>query len=114
MVVISAHKFGGPVGIGALLLRDWAMLAPAGGQERGYRPGTENLPGVMAMLAALEAEVKRSFLREQVVVTFAVCAHHMVELTDPRRCPQCAAEGTGHQPLGRIPHTATRACTLEM
>lgn len=41
----------------------------------------------------LEAEVKRSFLREQVVVTFAVCAHHMIELTDPRRCPQCAAEG---------------------
>jgi len=55
LIALSAHKFGGPIGIGALLMRDWAMLAPTGGQERGYRPGTENLPGAMAMAAALEA-----------------------------------------------------------
>jgi len=55
MIALSAHKFGGPVGIGALLVRDWAMLNPSGGQERGYRPGTENLPSAMAMSAALEA-----------------------------------------------------------
>ena len=55
MVAISAHKFGGPIGIGALLVRDWAMLTPSGGQERGYRGGTENLPGALAMAAALEA-----------------------------------------------------------
>jgi len=54
MIAISAHKFGGPIGIGALLVRDWAMLVPGGGQERGYRGGTENLPGAMAMAAALE------------------------------------------------------------
>jgi cysteine desulfurase len=56
LVAISAHKFGGPVGVGALLVRDWAMLKPSGGQERGYRGGTENLPGVLAMVAAAEAE----------------------------------------------------------
>jgi len=55
MIAIAAHKFGGPVGIGALLLRDLAMLEPSGGQEKGYRPGTENLPSAMAMAAALEA-----------------------------------------------------------
>lgn len=55
LIAISAHKFGGPVGVGALLVRDWAMLRPTGGQERGYRAGTENLPGVLAMVAALEA-----------------------------------------------------------
>ena len=55
MVVLSAHKFGGPVGIGALLLREAALIHPSGGQERGYRPGTENLPGALAMAAALEA-----------------------------------------------------------
>lgn len=55
MVVLSAHKFGGPVGIGALLLRDAGLIHPSGGQERGYRPGTENLPGALAMAAALEA-----------------------------------------------------------
>ncbi len=55
MVVISGHKLGGPIGIGALLLRDYAMLEPSGGQERGYRAGTENLPGVLGLAAALEA-----------------------------------------------------------
>ncbi|WP_144097900.1 cysteine desulfurase family protein [Croceicoccus sediminis] len=55
MAAISAHKFGGPPGIGALLVRDFALLAPTGGQERGYRGGTENVAGAMAMAAALEA-----------------------------------------------------------
>ncbi len=55
MAVISAHKFGGPIGVGALLVRDYAMLKPGGGHERGYRRGTENLPGVLGMAAALEA-----------------------------------------------------------
>ncbi len=55
LIALAAHKFGGPIGIGALLVRDWAMLTPGGGQERGYRGGTENLPGVLAMTAALEA-----------------------------------------------------------
>lgn len=55
LVALSAHKFGGPIGVGALLVRDWAMLSPTGGQERGYRAGTENLPGALAMAAALEA-----------------------------------------------------------
>jgi cysteine desulfurase len=54
LIAISAHKFGGPVGIGALLVRDFAMLRPDGGQERGYRGGTENLPCAFAMMAALE------------------------------------------------------------
>jgi len=53
--IVAAHKFGGPVGVGALLVKDLAMLHPGGGQERGYRRGTENLPGVLGMAAALEA-----------------------------------------------------------
>ena len=55
MIAISAHKFGGPPGVGALLVRDLALLEPSGGQEQGYRAGTENLPGILAMAAALEA-----------------------------------------------------------
>lgn len=58
MAVISAHKFGGPIGIGALLVKDYAMLRPTGGHERGYRRGTENLPGALGMAAALEAARK--------------------------------------------------------
>jgi cysteine desulfurase len=52
-VALSAHKRGGPPGIGALLVRDLATLMPTGGQERGYRPGTENLPAALGYAAAL-------------------------------------------------------------
>ncbi|WP_028055937.1 cysteine desulfurase family protein [Sphingobium bisphenolivorans] len=54
MIAISAHKFGGPPGIGALLIKDLALIHPSGGQEQGYRAGTENLPAILAMAAALE------------------------------------------------------------
>jgi cysteine desulfurase len=55
LIVVSAHKLGGPIGIGALLVKDFAMLEPSGGHERGYRAGTENLPGALGFAAALEA-----------------------------------------------------------
>lgn len=56
-VSLSAHKFQGPKGIGALLLRQGVPLLPqtGGSQERGRRGGTENLPGIVGMAAALEA-----------------------------------------------------------
>jgi len=56
LIAISAHKLGGPPGIGALLVKDLAMIAPSGGQEKGYRGGTENLPGAMGFAAAVEAK----------------------------------------------------------
>jgi cysteine desulfurase len=52
-IALSAHKRGGPIGVGALLVRDLATLDPTGGQERGYRPGTENSPGILGYAAAL-------------------------------------------------------------
>ncbi|QWT13889.1 cysteine desulfurase family protein [Sphingobium xenophagum] len=58
MIAISAHKFGGPPGIGALLVRDLGFLHAGGGQEQGYRAGTENLPAILAMAAALEARTE--------------------------------------------------------
>ena len=54
-IAVSAHKLGGPPGIGALLVRDIATLAPSGGQEKGYRRGTENLPAAAGFAAALRA-----------------------------------------------------------
>ena len=53
-IAVSAHKLGGPPGVGALLVRDSATLKPSGGQERGYRRGTENWPAVAGLAAALE------------------------------------------------------------
>jgi len=55
LISVSAHKLGGPPGTGALLVRDLGDLVPEGGQEKGYRGGTENLPGAVGFVAALEA-----------------------------------------------------------
>ena len=60
LVSVSAHKFGGPKGVGALVVRGRATGAVAplcggGGQERSLRPGTENVAGIVAMATAAVA-----------------------------------------------------------
>jgi len=58
MVSISAHKFGGPQGVGALAFRRPVVLEPliyGGPQERERRAGTHNVAGIVGMAAALEA-----------------------------------------------------------
>ena len=57
---VSAHKFNGPKGVGALVVRtglDWPGLQ-AGSQERGRRGGTENLPGIAGFAAAAEVAAR--------------------------------------------------------
>ena len=59
MLSLSAHKFHGPRGIGALYVKrgiELTSFMEGGGQERGKRPGTENLPAIMGMAAALKEE----------------------------------------------------------
>lgn len=58
LVSVSAHKLGGPKGVGALVARRHAHLRPlllGGGQERGRRSGTLNVAGIVGFAAALEA-----------------------------------------------------------
>ena len=55
-IVVAAHKFGGPPGIGALLVKDTASLDAVGGQEGGFRPGTAAVPSIMGFAAACEAD----------------------------------------------------------
>lgn len=57
MLSLSAHKFHGPKGIGALYAKRGIILETiinGGAQERGKRAGTENIPAIMGMAAALE------------------------------------------------------------
>lgn len=59
-LALSAHKFGGPKGVGVLYGKTGAPLSPlieGGAQERGKRAGTEDLPAIAAMAAALKASV---------------------------------------------------------
>ncbi len=57
LVSFSAHKFHGPKGVGALVVRKgtkWLPVFLGGGQERNRRPGTENVPGIVGMAAACD------------------------------------------------------------
>ncbi len=62
LVAVSAHKFGGPKGVGALVVREGVAVRPiihGGGQERDRRSGTHNVAGIVAMAAAMRATVDR-------------------------------------------------------
>ncbi len=80
-LAVSAHKIGGPMGVGALALACGTKLAPrnlGGGQERGLRGGTENLAGIAGFAAAAAAALTdldkndsirmlRDYLQEQLL-----------------------------------------------
>jgi cysteine desulfurase len=55
-IAACSHKLGGPPGIGVLLVRDLAALDAAGGQEKGYRRGTQDMPAALGFAAALAAK----------------------------------------------------------
>jgi cysteine desulfurase len=81
LVAVSAHKFGGPKGVGALVVRRRAggRLAPVlhgGGQERDLRSGTHNVAGIVAMAAALSATVRE---RDEVVARVGALRDRLAE-----------------------------------
>ena len=98
MLSLSGHKFHGPRGVGALYIR--RGIAPAniiegGGQERGKRPGTENLPGIMGMAAALDEAVanleahtaKVTALRDKLIAGLSKIPHCVLNGDAVNRLP---------------------------
>lgn len=73
MLSLSAHKFGGPQGVGVLHVRREVPLEPVlhgGGQELGRRSGTHNVAGIVGMAAAMEAAIAdRERVRSEVAAT---------------------------------------------
>ena len=62
MLSASSHKFNGPKGVGFLYIRKGTGIEPfirGGGQERGMRSGTENVPGIIGMAAAAKASCEK-------------------------------------------------------
>ncbi len=99
-MAISAHKLGGPKGIGALIMRDGAEL-PAlirgGGQERRRRGGTENIPGIAGFGAAAEVARKTLGERDRIAQLRNRLEAGLIELT-----PDAHIMGTG---APRLPNT---------
>ncbi len=97
MLSLSAHKFHGPKGVGALYCRRGIMLSnliDGGAQERGKRAGTENLPGICGMVAALEESI--SNLEEN---TKKVTALRDKLIAGLSQIPHCALNG---DPVNRL------------
>jgi cysteine desulfurase len=99
LLALSAHKFYGPKGVGLLYIRRGVKLEPmqtGGGQERGRRSGTENVPCVVGMARALE--LARAELNSSTVRLMALRERLSAGLL--ARIPD--AEVTGH-PVQRLP-----------
>jgi len=79
LISISAHKFGGPQGVGVLAVRGDLPLAPiihGGGQERDRRSGTHNVAGIVGMAAAIQAMVAT---RQETVRRVRVLRDHLAD-----------------------------------
>ena len=98
MLSLSAHKFHGPKGVGALYVRrglPLVNLIDGGAQERGKRAGTENIPGIMGMVAALEDAlahleenaVKVAAMRDKLIEGLSQIPHSALNGDSANRLP---------------------------
>ena len=98
MLSLSAHKFHGPKGVGLLYARQGISLTniiEGGAQERGKRAGTENIPGIVSMAAALkeacdhidENAAKVSALRDKLIAGLSRIPHSAVNGDLEHRLP---------------------------
>ena len=106
MVSLSAHKFGGPKGTGALVVSNAIAMEPqlvGGGQERGHRSGTENLPGIVGFGAAAEQVMAEAAVESQAMATY----RDFLETRLAEALPACVVFGQG---ADRLPNTTAVGC----
>ncbi|MET8158539.1 aminotransferase class V-fold PLP-dependent enzyme [Sphaerisporangium sp. NPDC005289] len=106
VLAASAHKWGGPAGVGLLAVRKgtrWRSPLPEDERERGRVPGFENVPAAVAAVAALRAAVAESE-RENARLSALV---DRVRETVPRVVPDVEVVG---EPALRAPHIVTFSC----
>jgi len=104
LISLSAHKLGGPPAVGALVVTgdlDLASLLRGGGQERGRRAGTENVPGIAGFAAAAKAAVEEIAAYDRVRVLRA-----SLEAEIAVAAPEAVIYGTG---VMRLPNTSAIA-----
>jgi cysteine desulfurase len=104
LLTVSSNDLYGPPGAGALWVRPEVGLAPiilGGGQERGYRSGTENLPGIVGMGVA--ADLARAESGGEASRLAALRDRLLAGLLDRVR----GARRTGARPGSRLPHHAS-------
>lgn len=98
MLSLSAHKFHGPKGIGVLYAKKGILLTnliEGGAQERGKRAGTENIPAIMGMVAALEEAcakieentAKLTALRDKLIAGLSEIPHSILNGDAKQRLP---------------------------
>ncbi|MCL4446160.1 MAG: cysteine desulfurase [Actinobacteria bacterium] len=107
MYSLSAHKLGGPPGIGALILKKGTRIEPmlvGGQQERSRRAGMENVPGIAGFgaVAALLADDDRSLVRTEI----STARRHIDELIKTALNVDGVTFVGEKDPLGRLPHLA--------
>ena len=98
MLSLSGHKFHGPKGVGALYVRrglPMVNIIEGGAQERGKRGGTENLPGIVGMAAALEDACENMEENNKKVI-----ALRDKLIAGLKKIPHCALNG---DPVNRLP-----------
>lgn len=112
LLALSAHKIGGPKGVGCLYVRTGTPLVPhtdGGAQERGMRAGTENVAGIVGFAAAVKAAMES---REDEAARLSALGDRLADMI-VQRIPGVTRSGTPHHRVPGIVHLVIEGVDAE-